>query len=41
MRKRTFTILYLLYWVVTEAFTEKILFEQRSEGHEGASQGHS
>lgn len=27
MRRRTFTILYVLYGVVTEAFTEKILFE--------------
>lgn len=38
MRRGTFAILYLLYQVAVEGFTEKILFEQRCEG---ANQGRS
>lgn len=38
MRRGTFAILFLLYWVVMEGFTERILFEQRPEGSEGANQ---
>lgn len=36
-----YNFISFLYQIFSEGFNEQILLEQRSEGSEGASQGHS